>query len=186
MNRIINLNNKEINYQLKSSRQFKRISLKIYGDGLFVVSKPKIVGISFVEKFIKSKSKLIMEKLEKINIPNVGLKLAERRERYLIYKEPARRLIEKKVLYFSQIYDFSHNKISIRNQTTRWGSCSKNGNLSFNYKIIFLSDNMINYIIIHELCHLKEFNHSNRFWDLVSSIIPNYKNIKKDILSHHL
>ena len=167
MNRIINLNNKEINYQLKSSRQFKRISLKIYGDGLFVVSKPKIVGISFVEKFIKSKSKLIMEKLEKINIPNVGLKLAERRERYLIYKEP-------------------FNKISIRNQKTRWGSCSKNGNLSFNYKIIFLSDNMINYIIIHELCHLKEFNHSNRFWDLVSSIIPDYKNIKKDILSHHL
>jgi len=183
MNRIININGREINYQLKSSHRFKRISLKIYGDGLFIVTKPKMVGINFVEKFIKSKSNWIMEKL---NIQNTGFKPNERRERYLTHKESARCIIEKKVRYFSQIYSFSYNKISIRNQSTRWGSCSKKSNLSFNYKIIFLPDNIINYIIIHELCHLKEFNHSNRFWNLVSSIIPDYKSIKKDILSYHL
>jgi len=186
MNRIININGKEINYQLKSSCQFKRISLKIYGDGLFVVSKPKIVGISFVEKFIKSKSNWIMEKLEKLSIKNNCIKPIERRERYLINKELARNLIEKKVKYFSQIYGFSCNKISIRNQSTRWGSCSKKGNLNFNYKIMFLPDNIVDYIIIHELCHLKEFNHSNRFWNLVNSIIPDYRSIKKDILLYNL
>jgi hypothetical protein len=183
MNRVINLNNKEINYQLKSSHRFKRISLKVYGDGLFVVTKPKIIGISFVEKFIKSKSKWIMEKL---NIETNCLKPKERREKYLVHKESARCLIEKKVQYFSKMYGFLYNKISIRNQSTRWGSCSKRGNLSFNYKIMFLPDNFINYIIVHELCHLKEFNHSNCFWSLVGSIIPDYKHIKKAILSHHL
>ena len=183
MNRIININGREINYQLKSSYRFKRISLKIYGDGLFIVTKPKMVGINFVEKFIKRKSNWI---IEKINIQNNCLKPIERREKYLNHKESARCLIEKKVQYFSKVYGFLYNKISIRNQSTRWGSCSKKGNLNFNYKIIFLPDHIINYIIIHELCHLKEFNHSNRFWNLVHSIIPDYKNIKKDILLYHL
>ncbi len=100
-------------------------------------------------------------------------------QKYLKHKEDARFLVEKRIIEFNKFYNFSYKKISIRNQRTRWGSCSKNGNLSFNYKIALLSPKMADYIIVHELCHLGEFNHSRNFWSLVEKTIPDYKEIRQ-------
>ena len=82
---------------------------------------------------------------------------------------------------FNQIYGFQYNKINIRNQKTRWGSCSKKGNLNFNYKIALLPEKYADYIVVHELCHLKEFNHSRSFWNLVARTIPDFRERKKRI-----
>ncbi|NCA94384.1 MAG: M48 family peptidase, partial [Sphingobacteriia bacterium] len=76
---------------------------------------------------------------------------------------------------------FEFKKISIRSQRTRWGSCSQAGNLNFNYKLIYLPDKIIDYVIVHELCHLDEFNHSRRFWFLVSEIIPDYRILRREL-----
>jgi len=75
-------------------------------------------------------------------------------------------------------YNFKINRISIKNTKSRWGSCSKKGNLNFSYKIALLSKDLADYVIVHELCHLGEFNHSKRFWKLVSLTIPNYLELK--------
>jgi len=83
--------------------------------------------------------------------------------------------------HFNQFYGFEYKRISIRNQKTRWGSCSKKGNLNFNYKLLFLSQEQADYIIVHELCHLKEMNHSKRFWNLVLESILDYKNVRKSL-----
>ncbi len=72
-------------------------------------------------------------------------------------------------------------KVSVRAQKTRWGSCSAKGNLSFNYKLMRFRQEVIDYVIIHELCHLKEMNHSKRFWNLVSSYCPEYKKLRKEL-----
>jgi len=98
---------------------------------------------------------------------------------YQKWKESARFLVFKKVEDFNRIYGFTYNRIFIRNQKTRWGSCSSNKNLGYNYKIIFLPEPCADYLIVHELCHLGEFNHSSRFWELVAHTVPDYKEKRK-------
>ncbi len=90
------------------------------------------------------------------------------------HKTRAETLVRERIEHWNKIYHFTYNKITIRNQRSRWGSCSKKGNLNFNYKIALLSPVLVDYIVVHELCHLGEFNHSRKFWDLVGQTIPDY------------
>jgi len=105
---------------------------------------------------------------------------------YLKHKENARVLIAEKVERYNDVYGYSVRRISIRNQKTRWASCSEKGNLNFSYKILFLPEMFANYIIVHELCHLQELNHSQRFWDLVVQVFPNYKEIRKELRKYKI
>lgn len=107
-------------------------------------------------------------------------------ETYFKHKDQALRLVKERVAYYNKIYKFSFSKISIRNQKTRWGSCSKKKNLSLNYKLLFLPKTFQDYIIVHEICHLKEFNHSRLFWFLVQKTLPDYLEIKKGLKKHKL
>lgn len=95
--------------------------------------------------------------------------------------EEAGRFVESRINYFNKFYNFEINRVTIRNQSTRWGSCSSKGNLNFNYKIIYLRPKLADYLIVHELCHLKELNHSKRFWTLVEKTIPDYVKINKEL-----
>ncbi len=104
-----------------------------------------------------------------------------KKKHYQINKNSARALIMARINYFAQAYGVTTKRIAIRNQKTRWGSCSKAGNLNFNYKLIFLSPDLIDYVIVHELCHLIEFNHSPKFWLQVAKAIPDYGNLRKKL-----
>jgi len=100
---------------------------------------------------------------------------------YIKNKERAREIVRQKLNNFNNTYGFTYNRVSIKNQRTKWGSCSSKGNLNFNYKIVFLPEHLANYLIVHELCHLKELNHSKSFWLLVEKTIPDYKKCKKEL-----
>ncbi len=106
------------------------------------------------------------------------VKRKKNNKEYLVHKESARRLVHERLEYFNQFYGFKYNKVAIRNQKTRWGSCSRRGNLNFSYKIALLSSRLSDYIIVHELCHLSQFNHSNDFWSLVSRQFPDHKELR--------
>ncbi|MDX1700374.1 MAG: M48 family metallopeptidase, partial [Melioribacteraceae bacterium] len=82
---------------------------------------------------------------------------------------------------FSNRYNLEYNSIKIKNLKSRWGSCSSKKNLSFNLKLMYFNHKVIDYVIIHELCHLKIMNHSREFWNLVESIIPDYKERKSEL-----
>lgn len=94
------------------------------------------------------------------------------KKQYLEHKESARRLILARLEVLNQHYGFSYGRVAIRDQRSRWGSCSKKGNLNFNYRLLFLPLPLVDLVIAHELCHLKEFNHSEAFWGLVAETIP--------------
>ncbi|MGE5410302.1 MAG: M48 family metallopeptidase [Clostridiales bacterium] len=96
-------------------------------------------------------------------------------------KLKAERYIPERVEHLAEEYGFKYNKITIRDQKTRWGSCSRAGNLSFNFKLMVYDKEIIDYVIVHELCHLKELNHSVRFWRHVEKIMPNYKILRKEL-----
>jgi len=105
------------------------------------------------------------------------------RKLYQANKEAARALVRERVGHFMAHYGtkhgITHGKIAIRNQKSRWGSCSKKGNLNFNYKLVFLEPELRDYVIVHELCHIKEFNHGKGFWALVAETVPEWKVLRK-------
>lgn len=107
------------------------------------------------------------------------------RIKYLEHKDQARELVLRKLEYFNKIYGYQYHKVAIRNQKSRWGSCSKRGNLNFNYKITLIPEHLGNYIIVHELCHLGEFNHSPAFWALVARGYPDYKKARAELKKIH-
>lgn len=87
----------------------------------------------------------------------------------------ARVLVAERLRHFNQVYGYEIGRISIRKQKTRWGSCSRQGNLSFNYRLVHLPEHQRDYVIVHELCHIGQFNHSRAFWELVARTVPDWK-----------
>lgn len=94
---------------------------------------------------------------------------------YQTHKEAARVLVHARLSYFNTFYGHAYKKVFIKNTKSRWGSTSERGNLNFNYKILFLPQELQDYLIVHELCHLKHFDHGQDFWRLVSTTVPNYR-----------
>ncbi len=136
---------------------------------------------NFVESFLREKEDWIRKNLEHFSRLPVWQKKRCTRKDYLENKESVRLLVYDRLSYFNQFYGFKWKKITIRDQKSRWGSCSKDGNLNFNYKILFLPTELQDYVIVHELCHLGELNHSQNFWRLVGKTLPDYNNLRKKL-----
>lgn len=102
-------------------------------------------------------------------------------KKYIEDKESARVFVKSRLENWNLHYKFQYGRVSIRNQRSRWGSCSKKGNLNFNFRIFTLPQHLADYIIVHELCHIGEFNHSKKFWNLVCKTIPNYLEMRKEL-----
>jgi predicted metal-dependent hydrolase len=170
----------DIEYVIKRSRRAKHISLRILHDGTPVLTIPAFAKESVGIAFINKHQEWIRKKQNHIKTFTF-LQAKGTRTEFLQYKNKALDLITPKVEHYSKMYGVNHSKISIRNQTTRWGSCSRQGNLSFNYKVVFLKDKLVNYLVVHEVCHLQQMNHSKKFWDLVAQAIPNYKELRTEL-----
>lgn len=167
-------------YTLNVSGRARRVRLAVYCDGNFIVTAPQNASQNFIEKFILEKSKWIIDKLEYFKSFG-GTTIKTGKGDFLEYKQQALSLSEERINHFNSFYGFKYNKINIKNQKTRWGSCSKRGNINFNYKIALLPVYLADYIIVHELCHLGQFNHSPKFWNLVAKTTPNYPKIRKEL-----
>jgi len=175
-----------IRYTIRRSDRARRLRITIRPDRSVTVTAPRRISTDTVEIFVRRHADWIATKQKQLAALNIAVlpKLTARdKNRYL---HNARALIKRLVDDFSLQYDFSPGRISIRNQRTRWGSCSKDGNLNFNLKIIFLPESLQRYVVLHELCHLKEFNHSRAFWALMAHVMPEYASARRELRRYGL
>lgn len=181
MQKQITIENQNIDYTLRKSVKGKMVRLTVYPGGELVVSAPAHVKESVFLRFMHEKAKWLFSKIAYFKQFPVSARPRRSRGMYKKYKENARVIATERLNHFNAFYNFSIKDIRIKNQKSRWGSCSEKGNLNFNYKIALLPSYLADYIIVHELCHLGEFNHSRDFWALVAQTIPDYKNRRKEI-----
>lgn len=175
-------------YSLKRNVRAKRLTVSVYWDGRCVVTAPVWTRKRRIERLVNDKKEWVLKKIDyfkKIPVQKPDKARGSRKE-YLKYKEDARMLAEGRLKHFNAMYGFEYKKVYIRNQKTRWGSCSSRGNLNFNYQIALLPAHLSDYVIVHELCHLKELNHGRNFWKLVEETVPNWKECRNELRKRHV
>lgn len=174
--------NKKISYEIIYSRR-KTVAIQITRDARVQVRAPYGCPRSFVDSFVHEKSDWIArhlaqaEKMKEERTSSEHPPLPEKeRSRYM---EIARDIFTRKTAYYARIMGVTYGRISIREQKTRWGSCSSQGNLNFNWRLIFAPENVLDYVVVHELAHRKEMNHSKAFYAIVESVLPDYRVSRK-------
>jgi len=180
--RVINLLGEPQDFVLRRPPRTKYLRLRISADGSLSVAAPRAYPIFLINQFISSRAQWIVTNIKKVRDRHSLLSLNHQASEIKKYKIATRELLTDRLKYFNQYYNFSIKQISIRNQRSRWGSCSSKGNLNFNYRLCLLPPDLADYIIVHELCHLGQMNHSKQFWQLVAKTIPDYK-VRKQKLS---
>lgn len=181
MERQIVIQGQKIVYFFRRSRRARRLSLSVRRGGEVVLTLPWFGRQAEGEKFIRDKATWVLKQLavfqQRGHSPLAKVTAAD----YVSNKMAAQCLVESRVAYFNKFYQLPVAKITIKNQKTRWGSCSRRSNLNFNFRLLFLPPELADYIIVHELCHLREMNHSPRFWALVSKTLPHHKAMRREL-----
>ena len=167
-----------ISYRLIRSDR-KSISIQITAEGV-VVRAPKGMSAAEIDKFVRSKRSWIESHLSKV--PPAQPKFTNEELQRLADK--ALTVIPDRVRHFATLVGVTYGRITIRNQHTRWGSCSAKGNLNFNCLLMLTPDHVVDYVVVHELCHRLEMNHSARFWAQVERVLPNYRESLRWLREH--
>lgn len=190
----LNINGVVIPYTLVKSSRRRSISIQIGAGGKMTVRSPYFVTKGMIERFLWEKQDWIykhyMEAVKKAaeagslgsGVDGSGdgdlrAPIQANEDPALVnkHKKYARKIFEARVAYFQQFTGGEYTSITIRDQKTRWGSCSGRGTLSFNWRLILAPPEILDYVVVHELCHLTHMNHSKEFWGLVGKVLPDYK-----------
>ena len=169
-----------INYIIQKSDR-KTVAIQIMPDGSVIVRCPKRMRMDEVRRFVESKTGWIEKHLANRPTPNPE-KLSE--QELMALREKARVLVTERVQHYAPLVGVTWNNLTIRTQRTRWGSCSSKGNLNFNCLLALVPQKVLDYVVVHELCHRKEMNHSERFWKEVARIMPDYQIQRQWIKDH--
>lgn len=172
--------NEKISYQIIRSQR-KTMSLEIKPDGQIIVRAPLRLSQVRIRRFVEQKQEWILKNLEKIQKREVQRETVpglSKEERTRLQQEVCRKIPER-TAYFAEKIGVSYGRITLRQQKTRWGSWSANGNLNFNWLLILAPPEVLDYVVVHELCHRRQMNHSQAFWNEVSAVLPGYKEQKK-------
>ncbi len=164
----------------------KTISLQITPEGQVLLRSPYGVSKEELQRFVDEKRDWLNKNLQKVQqrqqeASHAGsLSLEEIRA----LADRAKDVIPQRVAHFAPLVGVTYGRITIRNQRTRWGSCSGKGNLNFNCLLMLAPPEVLDYVVVHELCHRKEMNHSPRFWAEVARVLPDYQQRRRWLKEH--
>ena len=167
-------------YRLIRSRR-RTISVEVSEDAKVIVRAPKWVPLYEINAYVVKNAGWIRKHIEKARSRNERAGFFGRisREELDRLTDTALAEIPAKVGFYAKVLGVTYGRITIRSQKTRWGSCNTKGDLSFNCLLMKTPEHIRNYVIVHELCHRLEMNHSRAFWAHVASIIPDYKECRR-------
>jgi predicted metal-dependent hydrolase len=170
-------------YRLVRRRGHRAMTLSVHSDGAITLTVPKWVLVRAADAYVRDNSTWLREHTNALPHAQRQERATCERDHYETYKEHARSVVHGWLRRLApQVTPHApHGRVSIRRNRTRWGSCSSTGALSFDYRILFLPEHLQEYLIVHELCHLEEMNHSPRFWQLVAAHIPDYTHRKREL-----
>ncbi len=166
--------------QIKVSTRARAMRVSVYAGGEVRVTVPHKTSQSAIDRFIAKYSEWIAKQLKRVEGRKV---IVGKKALIKEYKARAQMIAEERCSQLAKVYGVRYGKITIRAQKSRWGSCSRLGNLSFNYKIALLSAPLVDYILVHEICHLIAFDHSKRFWTAVERTVPDHLKLRKALRS---
>ena len=170
-----------MDYKIIRSRR-RTLSLQVLPNGQVLVKAPLLLGKKQIDAFVERKTPWLEKQLHRLaereNLPPFSA------EELAKLKRQAKAVIPERAAYFAQKMGVEFGRISIRSQRTRWGSCSGKRNLNFNCLLMLVPEDVQDYVIVHELCHLQEMNHSPRFWAAVEKVLPDYKIRRKWLKDH--
>lgn len=172
-----------IEYTVKKSIKAKNMRITIRPDESVTVTIPHRMSREKAEQFVQEKRSWIENVLRGLRLrpkPVCTLPKACARD-YKTHKDEALRIAVRRLEHFNAVYGFSWKNVAIKNTRSRWGSCSRLGNINFNYRIAFLPPDLADYLVVHELCHLGQMNHSPKFWKLVGKTIPEYPVLRRQL-----
>ena len=166
---------------IRSNR--KTVAIQVNSDLSVTVRAPYSASEKDIEEILKKKEAWISRHIEKIKKTKERFEAEPTekltREKVIALAEEALKVIPERVEYFAKVIGVTYGKITIRNQKTRWGSCSSKGNLNFNCLLMLAPPEVLDYVVVHVLCHRKHMNHSKAFWLEVEKVLPDYKEARK-------
>lgn len=167
------------NYKITYSKR-RTIAIHIHKNGEVEVRAPKYITKEQINKFVESKADWIAKKIEEMHEIQ-GNKVVINEDKRIELIEKTKKIIPGKVEYYSKIMGVMPKKIKLGSAKSYWGFCSATNELNFSYRLMLASDATINYVVVHELAHIKQHNHSKKFWAEVEKIIPDYKLNKQEL-----
>lgn len=167
----------KITYEwIRSHRKTSAIQIK--EDGRVIVRTPYSVPRKQVEQFIEERIDWILKSREKLRAV-YEQKTSITEEMRMEGVKKALKVVPERVDYYARLMGISYGRITVREQKTRWGSCSGKGNLNFNWKLTLMPPEILDYVVVHELAHRREMNHSREFWRIVEQVLPDYQERRK-------
>ncbi len=173
-----------INIQVRKVRRAKRLTLRLITPVQVNVTVPYFVSFKQAHDFVLTKTDWIYKTAKQLS--QIAKRTLIDDHGLAVHKEDAKQLITSIIEKHHTTYPFMYKKVFVKNLRSRWGSCSSAKNLNFNYRIVFLPERLAEYVVVHELCHLKEMNHGPGFWKLVAQIFPDYKHLRKQLREYAL
>lgn len=182
MQAVLTIEDLDISIELKRQRR-KTLAITVTEEGRLQVKAPLCMPEREIERFLQQREYWIYKQMKRMLQQNKN-KIERSEMEELALRQQAEKVLRERTEYYSKKLGVTCQAIRIGDQKTFWGSCSSRGRISYNWHLILMPERILDYVVVHELCHLVQMNHSSAFWSLLEGVIPDYKECRKWLKEH--